>query len=125
MSQSGHVSKSIFWPNRQARPLVNQGWTDLSYIGPQASCGSLPWTPEGAQGIDPHQVSLWPPTLGFRPRAAASAAKKTDVVAAFLAADATDVLAADTTDVLPAAKAASGSSCPATKPMFNSKANVE
>ena len=35
------------------------------------------------------------------------------VVAAFLAADTTDVLAADTTDVLSAAKAADGGSCPA------------
>ena len=34
-------------------------------------------------------------------------------VAAFLAADTTDVLAADTTDVLSAAKAASGGSCSA------------
>ena len=34
-------------------------------------------------------------------------------VAAFLAADTTDVLAADTTDVLSAAKAASGGCCPA------------
>ena len=34
-------------------------------------------------------------------------------VAAFLAADTTDVLAADTTDVLSAAKAASGGFCPA------------
>ena len=34
-------------------------------------------------------------------------------VAAFLAADTTDVLAADTTDVFSAAKAASGGSCPA------------
>ena len=34
-------------------------------------------------------------------------------VAAFLAADTTDVLAADTTDVLSAAKAADGGFCPA------------
>ena len=34
-------------------------------------------------------------------------------VAAFLAADTTDVLAADTTDVLSAAQAASGGCCPA------------
>ena len=34
-------------------------------------------------------------------------------VAAFLAADTTDVLAADTTDVLSAAEAASGGFCPA------------
>ena len=34
-------------------------------------------------------------------------------LAAFLAADTTDVLAADTTDVLSAAKAADGGSCPA------------
>ena len=34
-------------------------------------------------------------------------------VAAFLAADTTDVLAADTTDVFSAAKAADGGSCPA------------
>ena len=45
-------------------------------------------------------------------------------IAAFLAADTTDVLAADTTDVLSAAKAASGGSCPAIRPTFNSKANV-
>ena len=37
-------------------------------------------------------------------------------VAAFLAADTTDVLAADTTDVLSAAKAASGGFCPANNP---------
>ena len=58
-------------------------------------------------------------------------------VAAFLAADTTDVLAADTTDVFSAAKAASGGSCPAighrsivgqrsiVRPALNSKANVE
>ena len=58
-------------------------------------------------------------------------------VAAFLAADTTDVLAADTTDVFSAAKAASGGSCPAmghrsivdqrstVRPTFNSKANVQ
>ena len=52
-------------------------------------------------------------------------------VAAFLAADTTDVLAADTTDVFSAAKAASGGSCPAirpplnSRPTFNSKANVQ
>ena len=37
-------------------------------------------------------------------------------VAAFLAADTTDVLAADTTDVLSAAKAAAGGFCPAKAP---------
>ena len=36
-----------------------------------------------------------------------------EAVAAFLAADTTDVLAADTTDVLSAAKAADGVFCPA------------
>ena len=46
-------------------------------------------------------------------------------VAAFVAADTTDVLAADTTDVFSAANAASGGSCPAIRPTFNSKANVE
>ena len=59
-------------------------------------------------------------------------------VVAFLAADTTDVLAADTTDVLSAAKAASGSFCPAKtlvlpgkvasggrRTTFNSKANVQ
>ena len=52
-------------------------------------------------------------------------------VAAFLAADTTDVLAADTTDVFSAAKAASGGSCPAisqrstVRPTLNSKANVQ
>ena len=46
-------------------------------------------------------------------------------VVAFLAADTTDVLAADTTDVFSAAKAASGGSCPAIGPTFNSKANVQ
>ena len=52
-------------------------------------------------------------------------------VAAFLAADTTDVLAADTTDVFSATKAASGGSCPAigqhsiVRPTFNSKANVQ
>ena len=39
-------------------------------------------------------------------------------VAAFLAADTTDVLAADTTDVLSAAKAASGGFCPANNPRY-------
>ena len=29
----------------------------------------MPWAPEGAQGIDPQQVGLRPPTLGLRPRA--------------------------------------------------------
>ena len=42
-----------------------------------------------------------------------------------LALDATDVFSADTTDVLSAAKAASGGSCPAIRPTFNSKPNVE
>ena len=42
-----------------------------------------------------------------------------------LALDATDVFSADTTDVLSAAKAASGGSCPAITPTFNSKANVQ
>ena len=46
-------------------------------------------------------------------------------VAAFLAADATDVLAADTKDVFSAAKAADGGSCPAIRPTFNSKANAQ
>ena len=46
-------------------------------------------------------------------------------VVAFLAADTTDVLAADTTDVFSVAKAADGGSCPAIRPPFNSKANVE
>ena len=44
-------------------------------------------------------------------------------VAAFLAADTTDVLAADTPDVFSAAKAASGSSCPAIRPTLNGEAN--
>ena len=44
--------------------------------------------------------------------AAFLAADTTDV----LAADTTDVLAADTTDVLSAAKAASGGFCPANNP---------
>ena len=46
-------------------------------------------------------------------------------VVAFLAADTTDVLAADTTDVFSAAKAASGGSCPAIRPLFNSKASIQ
>ena len=48
-------------------------------------------------------------------------------VAAFLAADPTDVLAADTTHVVSAANAASGGSSPSTRPTFNkvSKANVQ
>ena len=47
-----------------------------------------------------------------------------DVAAvAFFAADTTDVLTANATDVLSAAKAASGGSCPAISPTFNSKAN--
>ena len=46
-------------------------------------------------------------------------------VAAFFAADTTDVLAAHTTDVLSAAKAASGGSCPAIEPPLNSKATVQ
>ena len=42
-------------------------WTvqspDLNYVGlrPSASCGSMPWAPEGAQGIDPQYVGLRPP----------------------------------------------------------------
>ena len=44
--------------------------------------------------------------------AAFMAADRTDV----LVADTTDVLAADTTDVLSAAKAASGGFCPANNP---------
>ena len=46
-------------------------------------------------------------------------------VAAFLAAETTDVLAADRTDVFSASKAASGGSCPAIRPTFNSKANAQ
>ena len=52
-------------------------------------------------------------------------------VAAFLAADTTDVVAADTTDVFSAAKAADRGSCPAigqrsiVQPTFNSTANVQ
>ena len=42
-----------------------------------------------------------------------------------LALGATDVFSADTTDVLSAAKAASGGSCPAIRPTFNSKANFQ
>ena len=42
-----------------------------------------------------------------------------------LALDATDVFSADTTDVLSAAKAASGGSCPAIRPMLNRKANAQ
>ena len=42
-----------------------------------------------------------------------------------LALDATDVFFADTTDVLSAAKAADSGSCPAIRPTFNSKANVQ
>ena len=46
-----------------------------------------------------------------------------------LALDAMDVFSADKTDVLSAAKAASGGSCPAIRPIvsptFNSKANVQ
>ena len=48
-----------------------------------------------------------------------------------LALDATDVFSADTTDVFSAAKAASGGSCPAirppfnSRPTFNSKANIQ
>ena len=47
-----------------------------------------------------------------RPRGVVDDIEMSDV-AAFLAADTTDVLAADTTDVLSAAKAASGGFCPA------------
>ena len=46
-------------------------------------------------------------------------------VAAFFAADTTDVFAADTTDVLSAAKAASGGPRTAIKAPFNTKANVQ
>ena len=52
-------------------------------------------------------------------------------VAAFLAADTTDVLAADTTDVFSAAKAADSGSCSAigqpstVRPSLNSKANAQ
>ena len=42
-----------------------------------------------------------------------------------LALDATDVFSADTTDAMSAAKAADGGSCPAIRPTFNSKANVQ
>ena len=47
-----------------------------------------------------------------------------------LALDAPDVFSADTTDVMSAAKAASGGSCPAIRPIivrpaFNSKASVQ
>ena len=42
-----------------------------------------------------------------------------------LALDATDVFSADTTDVFSAAKAASGGSCPAIRPMCNSKASIQ
>ena len=42
-----------------------------------------------------------------------------------LALDATDVFSADTTDVFPAAKAASGASCPAMRPPFKTKVNVQ
>ena len=61
------------------------------------------------------------------PRGAVDEIEMSDVavdVAAFLAAVTTDVLAVHTTDVLSAAKAADGSSRPAIKPLFNSKANA-
>ena len=57
-------------------------------------------TPWGVgQGVDAIEVS--------------DVAADVAAVAAFCAADTTDVLAADTTDVLSAAKAADGGSCPA------------
>ena len=42
-----------------------------------------------------------------------------------LALDATDAFSADTKDVFSGANAASGGSCPAVRPPFNSKAKVE
>ena len=68
------------------------------------------WCMGGPQGV-----------VDFIEMSGVFSAAATDV----LALDATDVFSADTTDVFSAAKAASSGSCPAIRPAFNSKANVE
>ena len=65
-------------------------------------------------------MAAWPDRAPPLPPGVVDSIEMSDVgadvaaVAAFLAADTTDVLAADTTDVLSAAKAASGGFCLAT-----------